>query len=412
MEHGLQVKILKELMQQLDEGKNIDIGKQYRMPVNSYVSQERAAKEQEHFFKNHPQLIGLSQDLPEVGSFMTINDFGVPVLATRAKGGKFRAFLNACRHRSVKVTEEERGKKTVFMCPFHHWSYANSGELLNIPDNDHFGEIDKSCHGLVELPAAEQGGLLWVNPNPEGSLDLDDLLGPLKDELASFGMDRHLFGGITTIEKRLNWKLANDTFGETYHFAKLHKDTLGRIFYGNNLHFEEFGRHHRFVTASRGIDAMRVLPESEWDIGRGTFVLYHLFPNIQLIVNDHTTTLIRIYPEFDNPSKSVTKINFYFSAEAAAYAEQRDAEVSEDEDVYDFEGRAAAGTDGPSLAASIEIFRSTVETEDYEMGEMQQRAAESGMLKEVVFGRNEPALHHFHRNYSEALGEAAPEPIT
>ena len=84
MEHGLQVKILKELMQQLDEGKNIDIGKQYRMPVNSYVSQERAAKEQEHFFKNHPQLIGLSQDLPEVGSFMTINDFGVPVLALRA----------------------------------------------------------------------------------------------------------------------------------------------------------------------------------------------------------------------------------------------------------------------------------------------------------------------------------------
>jgi hypothetical protein len=39
------------------------------------------------------------------------------------------------------------------------------------------------------------------------------------------------------------------------------------------------------------------------------------------------------------------------------------------------------------------------------MGEMQQKAAESGLLKEILFGRNEPALHHFHNNYREALGE-------
>ena len=46
-----------------------------------------------------------------------------------------------------------------------------------------------------------------------------------------------------------------------------------------------------------------------------------------------------------------------------------------------------------------------MENEDYVMGEMQQKAAESGLLKEIIFGRNEPALHHFHNNYREALGE-------
>ena len=47
------------------------------------------------------------------------------------------------------------------------------------------------------------------------------------------------------------------------------------------------------------------------------------------------------------------------------------------------------------------------------MGEMQQRAAETGMLKEIIFGRNEPALHHFHQNYREALNQPplVPEPI-
>ena len=42
---------------------------------------------------------------------------------------------------------------------------------------------------------------------------------------------------------------------------------------------------------------------------------------------------------------------------------------------------------------------------------MQQRAAETGMLKEIIFGRNEPALHHFHRNYREALGQPPLEPV-
>ena len=50
MEHGLQVAILKELMQQLDEGKNIDAGVQYRMPTTSYVCPDLAAKEWQVFF--------------------------------------------------------------------------------------------------------------------------------------------------------------------------------------------------------------------------------------------------------------------------------------------------------------------------------------------------------------------------
>jgi phenylpropionate dioxygenase-like ring-hydroxylating dioxygenase large terminal subunit len=367
------------------------------------VCAEQAAREREVFFQNHPQLIGLSHDLPEPGSFLTLDDFGTPILATRDKDGVFHAFLNACRHRSVKVASEERGRRNVFMCPFHHWSYANTGDLVSIPNEDHFGAIDKSCHGLLELPAAEKDGLLWIHPKVGGHLDVDELLGDLTDELAGFGMEQHTYVGAKTIDMRLNWKFANDTFGETYHFGKLHKDTLGQLYYGNNLHFKEFGRHHRFVTANHGIDAMRGMPEEEWQINQGTFVLYHLFPNVQLITSPHTTTLIRIYPSVKSPSHSVTKISFYFTQETIDHAAAQETEFDADK-VYDYDERY--GGDGiASVEASLEVFRSTVEHEDYVMGEMQQRAAEDGQLKEIIFGRNEPALHHFHNNYREALGQ-------
>lgn len=405
MQHELQVKILKELMQQLDEGRNVDAGVMYRMPTSAYVCPEQARLEQEHFFKNHPQMIGLSGDLPEPGSFFTLDDFGTPLLATRDKQGQFHAFLNACRHRSVKVAGDARGKKNVFMCPFHQWSYANTGDLINIPDQDHFGDIDKSCHGLIALPAVEKDGLLWVHPQVDGELDIDDLLGDtLACELASFNVGRQRFVGEKTIEKRLNWKLANDTFGETYHFGKLHKDTLGRLYYGNNQHYEAFGRHHRFVTASLGIDEIRKQPESEWNIASGTFVMYHLFPNIQFITSPETSTLIRIYPDFADPSRSITRISFYFSSELLDYIEAQQAAGEQSRsagNVYDYEGANGVA----DLEVNLEVFHSTVEQEDYVMGEMQQRAAENGTLKEIVFGRNEPALHHFHNNYREALGQ-------
>ncbi len=402
MEHTLQVKILKELMQQLDEGRNVDAGVQYKNPTASYVCPEQATREREEFFQNHPQLIGLSGDLPEPGSFLTMNDFGTPILATRDKNGEFHAFLNACRHRSVQVASEARGRRSVFMCPFHQWSYANTGELLAIPDEEHFGAIDKSCHGLLELPAVERGGLLWVHPQVGGELDLEKLLGSeLATELDSFGIESQKFVGDKTIDMKLNWKFANDTFGETYHFGKLHNSTLGQLYYGNNLHFEEFGRHHRFVTASRGIDALRQMPESDWRIEHGTFVMYHLFPNVQLITSPAQSTLIRIYPHADGAGRSVTQVSFYWTQEVIDFAESQKQEFDASK-VYEFENRSDGGA---SLEASLEVFHSTIEQEDYVMGEMQQRAAENGQLKEVIFGRNEPALHHFHNNYREALGQ-------
>lgn len=196
-----------------------------------------------------------------------MDDFGVPVLATRDASGEFHAFLNACRHRSVKVATEARGQKGIFVCPFHMWSYRNNGQLINVPDEDHFGAIDKECHGLIELPSVERDGLLWVHPSADGTLDIDELLDPeLAAELASFGVADQRHVGQKTIDKRLNWKLANDTFGETYHFQKLYNDTLGRLYLGNNLHLNEFGRHHRFVTANHGIDALRDKPEVDWRI--------------------------------------------------------------------------------------------------------------------------------------------------
>ena len=106
MQRQTQLEILRELLRQLDNKVNIDAGVQYRNPAQSYTCPDLARKEWDAFFRNHPQVIGLSGDLPEPGSFMVADEFGQPVLATRDRDGEFRAFLNSCRHRGVRVANE------------------------------------------------------------------------------------------------------------------------------------------------------------------------------------------------------------------------------------------------------------------------------------------------------------------
>ena len=56
-----------------------------------------------------------------------------------------------------------------------------------------------------------------------------------------------------------------------------------------------------------------------------------------------------------------------------------------------------------NLETQIEIIDSTLDKEDYYMGEKSQAAAASGKIEYFIFGRNEPALQHFHSGYREAL---------
>ena len=246
---------------------------------------------------------------------------------------------------------EERGERVRFACPFHRWTYDNAGALVAIPQAHHFGEVNKAQMGLIELPAQEKYGLLWVHPQPDGHVNIDDLLGELAPEIANWQFDALVRTGETEISKPINWKLANDTFGETYHFQKLHRNTLGQLFYGDNLSYETFGRNHRFVFASRSIDSLRDLPEAEWRLPQGAVLLYFLFPNVQLIVGRGSSNLVKIYPQGVNPTHSTSRICHYFT-EPAIQADQEAMATGNAltlDEVYDFEARKTKVPNGPSL---------------------------------------------------------------
>ena len=222
---------------------------------------------------------------------------------------------------------------------------------------------------------------LWVHPDPEGAIDLEEQLGPeLRAELASWNLGELSYLGRDDYEVDCNWKLAMDTFGETYHFPALHSETIHLNFYGNVQCYDTYGRNHRMLLCKREIDGLRDLPEDEWEITTAALPVYWLFPNVQLMPFAEGIHLVRAYPDPTNPGRHVSRITWYLRPGPAADPESREM-----------------------LTMISRGFGSIIRDEDYVVSASQQRTASSGAIGHVVFGRNEPALHHYHRTYRRML---------
>jgi phenylpropionate dioxygenase-like ring-hydroxylating dioxygenase large terminal subunit len=382
-----QQRVLKQLVEGLANNTSADAGGVAKAPVTDFTCIDLLTQEQQTFFRDGPLLLGLSTDLPGPNTYFATSEADVPLLLTRNRDGGFQAFLNVCRHRGVQLVEDGRGTKARFTCPFHAWTYGNGGDLIAINREEKFGCIDKGEYGLTELPAVESHGMLWVRPSPGADFDVVELLGGLAQEFESWDFPAHAFNDSQVIDADINWKLAIDTFGENYHFDVLHRDTLASDIYGNLQTHDVFDKNYRMVFASKpGFKHARdhQMPIEQWPYRWITLNVYFVFPNVILLVDPVGVDVLRMYPDRSDPAKSRTHHSFYMNPELAAR-------------------REAEGIEAPDESRFVSFNRVVVD-EDYVSAASVQANALSGAQTHFTFGRNEPALHHYHNAHRRGLG--------
>ncbi|HYM04873.1 MAG TPA: SRPBCC family protein [Stellaceae bacterium] len=353
----------------------------YRNPVSDYTCPRQLAEERERFFRRGPLFIGLSCLLPNPGDYLTHDHSGAPLLLARQRDGSLRAFLNVCRHRGARVASGEGKAARDFTCPYHGWCYGLDGALVARPDERSFAEIDKATRGLREVPAIEKYGMIWVCPTPGATFDIDERLSGLERDLASYGLDTYHHYETRVLRRRINWKIVVDTFLETYHLNVLHPSTVHPILHTNLATFDAFGRNLRMIAARRTIDTLRELPEAQWELIPYTAVICVLFPNnVFVMQGDHLETW-HVYPLGDDPDECVMYASLYTPEPATSESARRHWD------------------------RNMDLLMATVEKEDFPLSEGIQRGFHSGAQEEVLFGRNEPSLQHFHKSIKAALAE-------
>ncbi len=93
--------------------------------------------------------VTLEAVLPEAGSVVAVEAYGMPLLVSRTRDGEIKVFINACQHKGTKLIEDcEVHKQGRMTCPYHAWTYGIDGKLIGVARADMFKDLDKSQRGL------------------------------------------------------------------------------------------------------------------------------------------------------------------------------------------------------------------------------------------------------------------------
>ena len=382
MNRQRQIDLLKRLLHCVDTKTTALADAPWHNDVSVYADPQHLAREQQILFRQHPILMGFASDWAKPGAFRTDEYTGVPILVVRGRDGRLRAFLNVCRHRGAKVAQG-CGEARAFSCPYHAWTYDLSGNVIGIPDERCFPNVRNERPSLTELPLCEKYGLVWVIPTPAANgstgFDIEPWLGGLGSELASYGFDCWVFYDKRVIPETMNWKILVDTFHEGYHIGFLHRQSLGSILHGNVADFEAFGHNHRLTFPRKKLERLKNEPEDSWDLMWNTTLIYLLFPNTVLMLQGDHVELSRIFPCEGRVDRAVMELALYIP---------RAPTTQEERTHWD---------------KNMQLVLDVVTGEDFPAGRSIQIGLTSGAQTHTVFGRNEPAMIHYHQSMQAAL---------
>jgi nitrite reductase/ring-hydroxylating ferredoxin subunit len=382
MDRNEQIRIAKRLLAHIQNGTAEVAPHQLKVPVARYADPELWAREVDVFYKRLPVVAGMSCELSGPGAYKAQELAGVPVLLLRDSEGRLRAFLNVCRHRGAPVAAG-CGEATRFSCPYHAWTYDQSGQLVGVTSEETFGPIDRGEHALTPLPCAERAGLMFLGLTPGMPFDIDAYLMGIDRHIAASEPETLHYGGERLIEAA-NWKIVMEGHLESYHFASLHKNSIGPTTFNNCGAIDRFGPHILITVAHKHIVELLDRPESDWYPLRDGMITaqYVLFPgaSVTLLANGMMVQAVRPAGEVGRSTNTMV-MGFYKPAgEPAAAAEQSDF---------------------------LDFIGSVLGDEDYAVAFDIQKGLTSGAQSEVSLGLNEPGVIYFHETMRELLSGMA-----
>ncbi len=272
-----------------------------RIPVENYFSDDVRAAEVERLFRPLPLIVGHAGELAP-GQVLAHDDYGVPMLLSRDGDGCFRAFLNVCRHRGMRLVENTGAAvaKKSLVCPYHGWTYQLDGQLRHRLHAEAFDACAAGEESLVALPAEERHGLLWVVPTPGAAIDVAAFLGGLDGELPFYGIAGLRLFRTVHADYPANWKLIIDAFLEAYHIRVLHKDTIYPFFADGLTATERFGPHIQSLVARRAAEPWaRERAPTPVDMAALCELVTPsqiVFPNTITIFHPDYLSLVTLYP--------------------------------------------------------------------------------------------------------------------
>jgi phenylpropionate dioxygenase-like ring-hydroxylating dioxygenase large terminal subunit len=215
-----------------------DLIKPDRVHGSLYTDPAIFAEELERIWYRTWVYVGHASEVPAPNDYVLKSIGPQPVIMTRDRQGEIHLLLNRCAHRANLVCELERGNASTFRCPYHGWTYANTGALTGVPFKDGYGPTPPRAElGLARVPrVASIHGFVFGSLAEEGP-SLAEHLGAATevfDRLARISPEGEieLTAGWVKHKVRANWKMLVENETDGYHPQFVHASIISTAFGG------------------------------------------------------------------------------------------------------------------------------------------------------------------------------------
>jgi phenylpropionate dioxygenase-like ring-hydroxylating dioxygenase large terminal subunit len=346
-------------------------------PVDVYLSRERFESEKRDLFDRVPVVATLSAYLPEPGSSLAVDSYGVPLLVSRDREGVARVFINACRHRGAKLVEGQEPVKTArISCPYHAWTYTAEGKLIGIPRQETFPSLNKCDLGLVELSSFEAGGFIWVGLNHKVPVEPLDGTDQICADLEALGLPEMYVYGRRSYDLETNWKFVIEPFLEGYHVQRLHAESIAKLFDDVPSVYSRIGHHQRQISGKANFDPA-VLEGNIDNLHKYITHAYLAFPNTIVVTSPYYISVMVLCPRAENR----TVVDYYMLVKGKPETEKA-------EELY---------------SRSYKLIDEVFGGEDFRAALIQQQGLQAGGVDTVYFGGLEKMIGPFHDSVESFL---------
>ncbi|WP_020661475.1 aromatic ring-hydroxylating oxygenase subunit alpha [Amycolatopsis benzoatilytica] len=379
---------IRQALQHLKNDTTDQFDKVEPFEASEFTDPELAARERDLVFGRVPTIVAHGSEIPNAFDFKTVRMPRNNVIIARQRDGGVKALVNLCRHRGALLECEASGRRRLFSCPYHRWSYDIDGKLRTVTRDNTFGELDRAEAGLVELPCEERHGFVWVIDRAGAEIDVAGWLGPEMDAiLAGYRLDRLACVRQEGFEEPTNWKIMQDAFLDGYHVQYAHPNTAAKYIHTNVMVFEDFGRHCRFIAPRKSIDRWLEEDPGDRSLVEDVTETHFLGPNSTLLKQPDHFQLLTFRPHPESPTHSVMEMRLIVpSPEEAGLPPERWEQLWE---------------------KNWQILLSVLHAEDFPVLRDSQAGMASRDAGSMLLGRNEVANQVFRRLLKRLLAETA-----
>ena len=202
----------------------------YRLHRSAFTDTSLFELEMKHIFEGNWIYLAHESQIPNNNDYYTTQMGRQPVFIARNRQGELNAFINACTHRGAQLCRHKRGNKATYTCPFHGWTFNNSGKLLKVKDPEDAGYPEcfnkDASHDLKKVARfGNYKGFLFGSLNAEVA-PLEDFLGEagkIIDMIVNQSPDGlEVLRGASTYTFDGNWKLQAENGADGYHVSAVH----------------------------------------------------------------------------------------------------------------------------------------------------------------------------------------------